>query len=112
MYDVRDRLGATETVCNADLEMCHIGADEIGADENGALQKPISLMSAWVPSLNRGYMISGLSYRVCKGLVPAPFDEHRGFLVYDLAADCWTSRSMPITHMRFGVPAHVSTRDD
>ena len=110
VYDVRDRLWATETVHKADLEM-----RRIGADENGALQKPISGMSTWVPSLKRGYMIGGTSYRDGKDLAynsGREFDDHKGFLVYDLAADSWTNRSMPIPHVRFGVLAHVSTRDD
>ena len=108
VYDVQDRLWATETVRRADLEM-----RRIGADEDGALQKLVSSNSAWVPSLKRGYMIGGTSYRDSKDLFyNREFDDHKGFLVYDLAADSWTNRSMPVPRTRSGVLAHVSTRDD
>ena len=110
VYDVRDRLWATDTVRKADLEM-----RRIGADEDGALQKLASEMSAWVPSRKRGYMIGGTSYRDSKDLAynsGREFDDHKGFLVYDLAADSWTNRTMPVLRTRAGVLAHVSTRDD
>lgn len=110
VYDVQDGLWAMETVRRADLEM-----RRIGADKDGALQKPASRMAAWVPSLKRGYMIGGTSYRDSKYLSDAAarlFDDHKGFLVYDLAADSWTNRTMPVPRTRSGVLAHISTRDD
>ena len=114
VYDVLDGLWATETVRSADLEM-----RRIGADRDGALQKFSSRMAAWVPSLKRGYTIGGRSYRDSKDLVDGNsdarfFDDHKGFLVYDLAADSWTNRSMPadVPRTRVGVLAHISTRDD
>ena len=111
VYDVRDRLWATETVRNADLEMHHIGADE-----DGVLQKLASRMFTWVPSLKRGYMIGGVSYRdgkdVASDAAGREFDDHKGFLVYDLATDSWANYSMPVPRTRTGVLAHVSTRDD
>ena len=111
VYDVQDRLWATETVRRADLEMYRIGADK-----DGALLKVSSTMAAWVPSLKRGYMIGGTSYRDSKDLYDGSadrlWDDHNGFLVYDLAADSWTNRSMPVPLTRDGVLAHISTRDD
>ena len=111
VYDVQDGLWATEKVRSADLEMYRIGADK-----DGALWKVSSNMAAWVPSLKRGYMIGGSSYRDSKdlnnGSAARLWDDHNGFLVYDLAADSWTNRSMPVPHTRLGVLAHISTRDD
>ena len=110
VYDVQDGQWATETVRHTDLEM-----RRIGADKDGALQKPASRMAAWVPSLKRGYMIGGTSYRDSKNLSDAAtrlFDDHKGFLVYDLAADSWTNRTMPVQRTRSGVLAHISTHDD
>ena len=111
VYDVQDGLWATEKVRRADLEMYRIGADK-----DGALLKVSSTMAAWVPSLKRGYMIGGTSYRDSKDLYDGSadrlWDDHNGFLVYDLAADSWTNRSMPVPLTRDGVLAHISTRDD
>ena len=111
VYDVQDGLWATEKVRSADLEM-----HRIGADKDGAPWKVMSRMAAWVPSIKRGYMIGGLSYRDSKdmdvGTLLRAGDDHNGFLVYDLAADSWTNRSMPVPHTRLGVLAHISTRDD
>ena len=110
VYDVEDGLWATEKVRRADLEMYRIGADK-----DGALLKVTSTMVAWVPSLKRGYMIGGTSYRDSKDLNEGSdhhWDDHNGFLVYDLAADSWTNRSMPVPLTRDGVLAHISTRDD
>ena len=111
VYDVWDGLWATETVRSADLEM-----HRIGVDKGGALWKVSSRMAAWVPSLKRGYMIGGMRYRDSKdlgtGFGDRLWDDHNGFLVYDLVADSWTNRSMPILHTRLGVLAHISTRDD
>ena len=44
-------------------------------------------------------MIGGTSYRDSKDLAYnscREFDDHKGFLVYDLAADSWTNRTMPV----------------
>ena len=109
VYDVQDSLWATETVRSVDLEM-----RRIGVDEGGALQKFASSMAAWVPSLKRGYMIGGVSYRDSKDLSGSArvLHDHNGFLVYDLAADSWTNRSTPVLRMHGGELAHISTRDD
>ena len=113
VYDVQDRQWATETVRSADLEIRH--NDLLG---DGALRGVASSMTAWVPSIKRGYMIGGLNYRESRNLTAAPpfrfrlLDDQKGFLVYDLAADSWTNRSMPVQRMRAGVLAHISTRDD
>ena len=111
VYDVQDRQWATETVRSADLEMRRNSL--LGY---GALRGVASSMTAWVPSIKRGYVIGGTNYRESRNLTTASyfrfFDDQKGFLVYDLAADSWTNRSMPVERTRSGVLAHISTRDD
>ena len=110
VYDVQDRQWATETVRSADLEMRRNGL--LG---DGALRGVASSMTAWVPSIKRGYVIGGTNYRESRNLTAPPvrfMDDQKGFLVYDLAADSWTNRSMPVQRTRAGVLAHISTRDD
>jgi len=87
----------------------------IGNDDQGALQKATSRMSAWVPGIKRGYVLGGdsyldspnLSYNMSRG-----FDAHHGFLIYDLASDTWTNHTIPVKQVRQGVLAYLKAKDD
>ncbi|KAF8243648.1 hypothetical protein K440DRAFT_636911 [Wilcoxina mikolae CBS 423.85] len=97
-------------VKSADFEMIRIGKDK-----NGALQKAVSRMNAWAPGIQRGYVLGGTSYLDSPKLawdMNREFDDHHGFLIYDLASDSWTNHTMPVKRTRMGVLAYLRTKDD
>jgi hypothetical protein len=111
-YDITNNNWTSTVVASrgANLEMVKIGPDAIGA-----LQKPATKMSVWVPGLKKGFALGGESYIDATNMTwnnPRQFDDHHGFLIYDQEQDVWSNETMPMSITRMGVLTHLETEDD
>jgi hypothetical protein len=60
-------------------------------------------------------MLGGTSYLDSPDLacnMNHEFDDHHGFLIYDLASDSWNNQTMAVNRTRLGVHAYLRTKDD
>lgn len=86
-----------------------------GKDKDGAILKVGSKMSAWIPSLNRGYYLAGLTYKDAPTL---PWDggrdmgDHHGLLIYDANQDSIRNETQPFANGREGGLIHITTATD
>ncbi|KAI5814536.1 hypothetical protein BZA77DRAFT_98075 [Pyronema omphalodes] len=86
-----------------------------GKDKDGAILKVASSMSAWIPSLNRGYYLGGLAYKDAPDI---PWDggrdmgDHHGFLIYDANQDSIRNETQPFPNGRDGGLVHITTATD
>ncbi|KAF8544371.1 hypothetical protein BDD12DRAFT_873078 [Trichophaea hybrida] len=109
-YSISGKEWTSTNVKSADLEMA-----KLGKENDGALQKFATRMSAWIPGINRGYALGGELYwdspkKSWKDI--RHVGDHHGLLVYDLATDSWKNETMPIKSIRMGVLVHLKTEDD
>ncbi|CUS14139.1 unnamed protein product [Tuber aestivum] len=72
-----------------------------------------SSMTAWVPSLKKGYLFGGTFVSENgTSLKVVEFEEHNGLITYDPADNTWTNETTPLGGIAEGGLVHITTATD
>ncbi|PWW78248.1 hypothetical protein C7212DRAFT_345077 [Tuber magnatum] len=72
-----------------------------------------SSMTAWVPSLKKGFLFGGTFVSENgTSLKVAEFEEHNGLITYDQATNTWTNETTPLGGIAEGGLVHIATATD
>ncbi|KAI5812142.1 hypothetical protein BZA77DRAFT_347270 [Pyronema omphalodes] len=83
-------------------------------NQNDAFLKIGTSMSAWVPSLRRGYYFGGYVNKAGANLtwnIDRSVSYHNGMLIYNADSDALTNVTIPL-EIVYGQLVHLSTKDD
>ena len=72
-----------------------------------------SSMTAWVPSLHKGFLLGGAftSFNGTPHMVEL-LEEHNGLITYDQATNTWTNETTPLGGILDGGLVHITTATD
>ena len=72
-----------------------------------------SSMTAWIPSLKKGFLFGGTFFSVNEtSLHITALEEHNGLITYDQATNTWTNESTPFGGISEGGLVHIATARD
>jgi len=73
-----------------------------------------SAMTAWIPSLRRGFLFGGAFVAVNETTWrnATAFEDHNGLITYDQATNTWTNETTPLEGMSDGGLVHITTATD
>ena len=72
-----------------------------------------SSMTAWIPSLRKGFLFGGNFVSTDETSLGVTFlEEHNGLITYDQATNTWTNETTPFGGMSFGGLVHITTATD
>ena len=72
-----------------------------------------SSMTAWIPSLKKGFLFGGTLVSVNEtSLMTTELEEHNGLITYDQATSTWTNETTPFGGISEGGLVHITTATD
>ena len=81
--------------------------------ETSALRRLSSSMTAWIPSMKKGFLFGGAFFSADGTSFNVTWSqEHNGLITYDQATNTWTNKTTPLGGISDGGLVHITTTTD